>query len=94
MNEDSESDIIDDDNDHIANAQRPIGAARIDFITPGDRIETSNNRVDTTGNQNQQTTSSRRESSQARITAGTVEIATQITSDSQVDEFVFQKAAP
>jgi len=63
-------------------------------LTPGDRIETSNNRVDTTANNNQQATSSRRDSSQQRLTAGTVEIATQITSDSQVDEFVFQKAAP
>ena len=91
-NSDAESDIVEDENDHVANAQRPIQATRANYLTPGDRIETSNYRADTATN-NQQT-SSREHSSQARLTAGTVEIATQMTSDSQVDEFIFQKAKP
>ena len=62
----ADSDIIDDE-DHIASAQRPLQAARTEFRTPGDQIETSNHH----GNSRQISSVSVQ-----RITAGTVEIAT------------------
>ena len=49
-NSDAESDIVEDENDHVANAQRPIQATRANYLTPGDRIETSNYRADTATN--------------------------------------------
>ena len=44
----AESDIVDDE-DHIASAQKPLHAARTEFRTPGDRIDTCNQRAETLG---------------------------------------------